>query len=185
MLKILRIKSYYPCSWGEGTQSNDDVEYDEDEEFGYEHIFEDCSGVGMEFGLMDIPAGVRAELIENGDEGIIDATGFISLCNVVDNKAFNEVRRECLRLLSRLSAKASCLEELYLSKFNVSILPLNKLYKTLQDANNTLRLMGVRVVLPKSLTKLATPYSSVKMDVNDDDIDTSWWIRIASSHLLT
>lgn len=173
--KDTKDKELLSMLMGEGTQSNDDVEYYEDEEFGYEHIFEDCSGVGMEFGLMDIPAGVRAELIENGDEDIIDATGFISLCNVVDNKAFNEVRRECLRLLSRLSAKASCLEELYSSKFNVSILPLNKLYKTLQDANNTLRLMGVRVVLPKSLTKLATPYSSVKMDVNDDDIDTSWW----------
>lgn len=157
---------------GSHALSDDDQEYYEEDEFGYEHIFEDCAGLGLEFGIMDVPQEIKAEIEANGDSSIIDSTGFISLRDIVANKAFDSIRQECLRLLSRLSAHSSALEELYTSKYNVSILPLNKVYQTLQEANNTIKLMGIRVVLPKTLAKLAVPYSSVKVDVDENE---SWW----------
>lgn len=135
-------------------------EYD-DEYLDYDNVFGDCGAIGMELGFL----GFDYDSKENLEHHLIDETGFVSLCSIVKNDAFEAVRQDCFRTLSRLASLAPSLETLYSSKNNVAIIPLNELHQVLAETQSKLNLLGVRLVLPKSMSKLITPRATVMMDV--------------------
>lgn len=146
--------------------------FEKGEDSEYQNFSAESAGIGIEFGLMDLKEDIKAELEELHETSVMDETGFVSLYHVVGSDAFNSIRQECLKLLSRLASLAPSLEALYTGKLNVAILPLSEVYQAIREAQNILRLMGVRLVLPKSLTKLLLPLASMRMSKKSDYYDT-------------
>ncbi len=140
---------------------DDDIDYDESMSYG-------SRGIGMELGFTGFSPD---KITDIADREMIDDTGFISLNNIVNNPSFEGMRQESLRTLTRLATLAPALEELFSNKYNVAIIPLEKVYSTIVQARSTLQLLGVKVVLPKSLQKFVLPSSTMMMDV--DELDAS------------
>ncbi len=99
----------------------------------------------------------------------MDETGFVSLCHIISHPAFEPVRQECLRTVARLTSLSDNLKEILSNEHNVAIVPLTELYDLINTAQTALRLMGVRLVLPKSLVKLQRPKTVMELDAEDAD----------------
>ncbi len=121
----------------------------------------------------DVPAepdtGVDYHDSEQQVVGGMDETGFVSLCQIISNPAFEPVRQECLRTVAQLTTLSENLKEILSNEHNVAIVPLTELNDLINTAQTALRLMGVRLVLPKSLTKLQSPKTVMELEVDEDE----------------
>ena len=129
--------------------------------------FANSRGVGMELGFMGFPSEIMDELEECG---FVDSTGFVPLRHIIAENSFETMRQECLRTLSRLSSLAPSLNRVFDTKYNVAVIPLEELYSTISTAQKALQLIGVRLVIPKSLRKFLNPSSAMKLDVSDTNV---------------
>ncbi len=148
------------------TVSNADGVYSAEGAYSEEEqgAFSQERGVGIELGFIGFPAEMLQDLKE---AGVIDATGFVGLRHIVKEPVFESVRQECLRTVSRLAVLAPSLNSIFDNKFNVAVIPLSQLYNTIHIARTALQLMGVRLVLPKSLQQILKPSSVMKMDAEN------------------
>lgn len=131
-----------------------------------ENSFDNTYGVGMELGFTDLGDELTAELY---NRNLIDDSGFVPLSVILKESCCDDVRYDCLRTASRLGSIATVLNELFNSPHNICIVPLDSLYDTLQIASNGLSLLGVRLILPKSLQRLMKPTSVVCLDVEQSE----------------
>lgn len=122
-------------------------------------------GVGMELGFMGFPPEMQEDL---EDAGFVDETGFVPLRYILKEDLFKPVRQECMRTISRFNTLVPSLSKLFSSKNNVLVLPLPEVYKTLSVAYSALQLLGVRLVIPKSLEHMLRPSAVMKMDLPDN-----------------
>ena len=129
----------------------------DDEDFDYEAGMQPNSGVELEDSAQKVVGGM-------------DETGFVSLCHIISHPAFEPVRQECLRTVARLTTLSASLKEILNHDHNVAIVPLTELYDLINTAQTALRLMGVRLVLPKSLTKLEGPKTVMELEAEDNEL---------------
>lgn len=129
----------------------------DDEDFDYGEDLQPNSGVELEDSAQKVVGGM-------------DETGFVSLCHIISHPAFEPVRQECLRTVARLTTLSSSLKEILNHDHNVAIVPLTELYDLINTAQTALRLMGVRLVLPKSLTKLEGPKTVMELEAEDNEL---------------
>ena len=145
----------------------DDDTYYEDDDMDYGSSSLADRGIGMELGFIGFS---KEKLMDPDYEDLIDETGFVSLHTIITNSQFESMRQECLRTLTRLSSLAPCLDELFSSKYNVAIVPIEDVFSTISQARSTLKLLGVKLVLPKALQKFVLPSSTMVMDMDDDSV---------------
>lgn len=151
----------------------------------YESFFANNRGIGIELGFVGFSPELlhKLRLAEGSTQitvdeaeasaqqvvGGMDETGFVSLCHIISHPAFEPVRQECLRTVARLTSLSESLKEILSNEHNVAIVPLTELYDLINTAQTALRLMGVKLVLPKSLVKLQAPKSVMELDSDDED----------------
>lgn len=145
----------------------DDGVYYEDDDMDYGSSSLADRGIGMELGFIGFS---KEKLMDPDYEELIDETGFVSLHTIITNSQFESMRQECLRTLTRLSSLAPCLDELFSSKYNVAIVPIEEVFSTISQARSTLKLLGVKLVLPKALQKFVLPSSTMVMDMSEDSV---------------
>lgn len=140
-----------------GVWFHDGADEDEEEEEGA-HAFlsgDDpiaSSAVGIE--LRFAPKGV----------GLQESVGLI---DVLDDPAHKGIRFECLRMVSRLSGFCPQLALLLKNRESVTNITLDELAPVLFDAVPALRLLGVRVLLPRSLRDLLKPTATLGMECSE------------------
>lgn len=110
------------------------------------------SAVGIE--LRFAPKGV----------GLQESVGLI---DVLDDPAYKGIHFECLRMVSRLSGFCPQLALLLNNRESVTNITLDELAPVLFDAVPALRLLGVRVLLPRSLRDLLKPTATLGMECSE------------------
>lgn len=134
-----------------------------------EHVMQ--WGVGLELGFMGFEPEVYSNLNAKQEEYSNDIanTGFVPLRQIIADETFQQVRQYCISTIARISFLLPSLNKLFSSRFHVMVLPLNEIYHLLNVASSTLKMLGVRLVLPKSLTRLLQPAATMKLDVDKSD----------------
>lgn len=130
----------------------------------YYESFDNTYGVGLELGFANLGDKITSDLYMRG---LIDDSGFVPLALILRESCCKTVRYDCLRTASRLGAVAEILNELFKAPSNICVVPLDRLYDTLQIALNGLTLLGVRLILPRSLNRLLKPISRVQLDIEE------------------
>lgn len=128
-------------------------------------------GVGLEMGFMGFEPDVYAHLAHSKGEyeNDIADTGFVPLWQILSDDAFKHARQYCMSTIARFSFLVPSLNKLFNSDYNVSLLPLDELYQLLNVASSTLKMLGVRLILPKSLSQLMKPAAVMKLGLNKED----------------
>lgn len=128
--------------------------------------FSNTIGVGLELGFADLGEAICSEL---KDKGLIDDSGFVPLSLILQEKCCEKIRYECIRTASRLGSIAAILDELFKAPNNICVIPLQNLYQPLKIAMHGLTLLGVRMIIPRSLERLARPNSRVYLSMSKND----------------
>lgn len=127
-------------------------------------------GVGIEMGFMGFESEIYNQLAINKEEYVNDIanTGFVPLKQIISNDVFQYVRHYCMSTIARFSLLVPSLSKLFNSRFNVMVVPLAEIYQLLNVASSTLKMLGVRLILPKSLSRLLQPAAIMKLDIDKD-----------------
>lgn len=131
-----------------------------------EQSFGNTVGVGMELGFSGLDPKITSQLYAKGQ---IDDSGVVSLAMLLSESCCEPIRYECLRTATRLASIAKILGELMKNPHNICVISLDDLFDTIQIALGGLTLLGVKLILPRSLTKLLRPSSTVYLDVDKED----------------
>lgn len=91
----------------------------------------------------------------------------LGLIEILDDPAHKAIRFECLRMVSRLSGFCPHLALLLKNRESVTKVTLDELAPILFEAIPTLRLLGVKVLLPRGLKNLLTPQSELALDTQE------------------
>lgn len=109
------------------------------------------------------PVGIEMRFAEDG----AGAQNSVGLIDVLNDASYRRIRFDCLRTVARLSNFCPDLAELLRNRESVSTLTLEELAPLLLDALPTLKLLGVRVILPRSLRTLLKPEACLDLDLDE------------------
>lgn len=108
------------------------------------------------------------------------ANGFVHLKDILDDSFYDDIRFACLRTIARLESIAPNLSDVLKSTDYQSLVSIETLAALLVDALPALKLLGISMVVPKSLKHLLKPQSSLQLDVGDFDFDSASMLNLAS-----
>ena len=116
-------------------------------------LFDNAKGVGIAMGFK---------------QGSGPALTFISLKQVLEDKAFSDIRFECLRTVSRLSQICPPLTDLLKNRGGEGIVSLDDLAHVVSSAVPALKLLGVELIIPKTLKRILYPKSAITLHLDRD-----------------
>lgn len=165
---INKIDAAQDCIESSGEEEVSSIVLDDEQFFSSSmdnalNSFSQTQGVGLELGFTDLGDDIFNELRRRD---LIDDSGFVPLSLILNESCCSQVRYECMRTATRLGSIAQILEKLFKATNNICIVPLHSLYDTLQIALKGLSLLGVRLILPRSLSNLAKPVSRFQLGLS-------------------
>lgn len=86
---------------------------------------------------------------------------FIALKEILEDSSHARLRCECLRTVARLSRVCPPLRTLLENHGGEGVIALEDLATVIADSIPALRLLGVELIIPRSLKKVLTPSSSM------------------------
>ncbi|WP_295354264.1 DEAD/DEAH box helicase [uncultured Succinivibrio sp.] len=95
------------------------------------------------------------------DKAGIPEEAFIPLTQILENNEYKKIRFECLRTVARLSSVCPVLTELLEDQKGEGIISLDSLAEIILSTIPAMRLLGVKLIVPKSLKKVLTPKSAM------------------------
>lgn len=104
---------------------------------------------------------------ESATGGAVGA-GYATLKRILADPAFKPVRFDAMRTAARLSNHCAELTELLRKGSETTLVTMQELTPLLFKAIPQLRLLGVKVILPKSLRKLLAPQTTMQIDLTED-----------------
>ncbi len=153
-----------------------DTEYDQ-ESFSEDDEEEDAPEVETEI-IVEGKPDHEASLFDNED-GICISMGFnrvdqqglpdevfIPLKDVLGDPKYGKIRFECMRTVSRLSQICPQLSDLLENRGGEGTIKLEDLANVILSSIPAMKLLGVRLIIPKTLTKILNPKASVSLGIN-------------------
>lgn len=104
---------------------------------------------------------------ENASGGAVGA-GYATLKRILADPAFKPVRFDAMRTAARLSNHCAELTDLLRKGSETTLVTMQELTPLLFKAIPQLRLLGVKVILPKSLRKLLAPQATMQIDLAEN-----------------
>ncbi len=104
---------------------------------------------------------------ENSSGGAVGA-GYATLKRILADPAFKPVRFDAMRTAARLSNHCAELTDLLRKGSETTLVTMQELTPLLFKAIPQLRLLGVKVILPKSLRKLLAPQATMQIDLAEN-----------------
>ena len=95
------------------------------------------------------------------DKSGIPEEAFIPLTKILEDKEYQKIRFECLRTVARLSSVCPILTELLEDQKGEGIISLDSLADIILSTIPAMRLLGVKLIVPKSLKKVIYPKSAM------------------------
>lgn len=123
---------------------------------------------GHRKGLFDNTAGIQISMGFNrlDQQGTPEDT-FIPLSEIIENREYQKIRFECLRTVARLSSVCPPLTELLENRGGVGIIALDDLAPIIQSTIPAMKILGVRLIVPKALKSVIYPKSSMTVSMRD------------------
>lgn len=119
-------------------------------------------------GLFDNDTGVGISMGFNR----LDITGtpedvFIPLADIIEKPEYGKIKFECLRTTSRLSAVCPALTELLETRGGEGTIALKDMAEMILSTIPAMKLLGVRLIVPRSLRKVIYPRSSMTLSLKN------------------
>lgn len=126
----------------------------------------------------DLPIGLELKFDVKSPDG--GKRKSLALLSILNDKAWQPIRFDCLRTVSRLSGYCPELAEILRTKTEMQRLSLDAVAPTLFEALPALKLLGVRTVLPRSLRSLLKPEANMQIDLDEQFKEGSGIFDLAS-----
>lgn len=135
---------------------------------------------GESGGLFDNAAGVMISMGFNRlDQRGTPEDTFIPLSEIIANPDYRAIRFECLRTVARLSSVCPKLKELLESRGGEGIIALDDLAGVILSAIPAMRILGVRLIIPKTLSRVLNPKISMTVDVGEGWNESDGYLGVA------
>ncbi len=118
----------------------------------------------------DRPVGVELRFALKQGEHAVESVAFF---DILQDPQYRAVRFDCLRAVSRLSQHCPALTDLLRNQVNVQQLSLSQLTELLFASIPALRLLGVDIVLPRSLQELLRPQAKLEIEAKEEWVEGS------------
>lgn len=99
--------------------------------------------------------------------------GFVLLRDIINNEFYSNIKLSCLKTISKLGSIVPNLIEVLKDDDYHSVVDISQLSDLILNAIPALKLLGIRLIVPKSLKSLLHPQSSLHLDVSKFDSDVS------------
>ncbi len=144
---------------------DDDDEDDEDPEVETEVIIE--GKPDHDASMFDNEDGICISMGFNriDQQGLPDEV-FIPLKDILGDPRYGKIRFECLRTVSRLSSICPQLSDLLENRGGEGTIKLEDLANVILSSIPAMKLLGVRLIIPKTLTKILSPKASVSLGIS-------------------
>ncbi len=125
----------------------------------------DCAAAGGADDIKDAPVSLELRFALKDKE---KAPESVALFDILEEDDYKDVRFDCLRSVSQLSSHCPALTELLRNKTSRRQVTLEQLTDLLFESLPALRLLGVDIVLPRSLKSLLQPQARMQIDSEDE-----------------
>ena len=92
--------------------------------------------------------------------------GFVLLKDIINNDFYSNVKLPCLKTISKLGSIVPNLIEVLKNNDYHSVVDITDLSELISNSMPALKLLGIRLVIPKSLKSLLRPQTSIHLDVS-------------------
>lgn len=120
-------------------------------------LFSNETGIGISMGFNRVDTdGTPDEL-------------FIPLKDVLEDPQYGKIRFECMRTISRLSAICPQLSSLLENHGGEGVIGLDSLASVILSSIPAMKLLGVRLIIPRALNRVLYPKASMKIGLKPGD----------------
>lgn len=142
----------------------------------------------------DAPARRKVKDLFSNRDGVLISMGFyredksagneddifIPLQEILTEDRYRKVRFECMRTVARLSAVCPPLTSLLQNHGGEGIIALDDLGKIITSSIPAMKLLGVRLIIPRTLNRILHPKSAMKIGVAGKQWDGQSMVSLAS-----
>ncbi|MBO5566458.1 MAG: DEAD/DEAH box helicase family protein [Succinivibrio sp.] len=131
--------------------------------------------------LFDNTEGVQITMGFNrlDKKGVPEDT-FIPLTDIISKKEFQKIKFECLRTVARLSSVCPVLTELLEKKNGIGMIALDSLADIILSTIPAMRLLGVKLIVPKSLKRVLYPKSAMTVGLSKPWDESTGYLGISA-----
>ena len=113
------------------------------------------------------------------DKAGIPEEAFIPLAEILQNDDYARIRFECLRTVARLSSVCPVLTELLEDQKGEGVISLDNLADIILSTVPAMRLLGVKLIVPKSLKRVLYPKSAMTIGTSEKWDEKSGYMGLA------